>query len=149
MTGRLLDAGKVTTPDVALGSAVAGPGGVVRGAPNLILRAEGLAVLVAAAWAYAATGASWWLFAALILAPDLSMLGYLRGPRLGAAAYNAAHTYLAPLGLLALGQLGAVPALTTIALIWAAHIGMDRMLGYGLKYPWAFKATHLSGGPAG
>ena len=119
--------------------------GVVRGAPNLILRAEGLAVLAATLWIYAVLGWSWWLFAALILAPDLSMLGYLWGPRIGAAAYNAAHTYLAPAGLIALGALTVSPLLGSLALIWAAHIGLDRMLGYGLKYPHGFKATHLSG----
>ena len=120
--------------------------GTVTGAPNLILRAEGLGVLVAACWAYAVLGASWWLFAALILAPDLSMLGYLRGPRAGALASNLGHTYLGPLLLLALGVLGPVTVATALGLIWAAHIGFDRLMGYGLKYPWAFKATHLSGG---
>jgi hypothetical protein len=121
--------------------------GAVTGALNLILRAEGLAVLVAAVWAYALTGAGWTLLAALILAPDLSMLGYLAGPRAGAAAYNLGHAYLGPLALLALGHLGALPLLTALGLIWAAHIGLDRMLGYGLKYPSGFKATHLSPPP--
>lgn len=118
--------------------------GTVLGAPNLILRAEGLAVLVAALWAYAALGAGWWPFALLILAPDLSMLGYLAGARIGAALYNAAHTYVVPLALLGLGQVGAVPLGTALGLMWAAHIGMDRLLGYGLKYAAGFKATHLS-----
>ena len=122
--------------------------GVVTGAPNLILRAEGAGVLVAACWAYGAVGGSWWLFAVLFLTPDLSMLGYLRGARVGALGYNLGHTYLAPLLLLAVGQgTGLATGLATVlGLIWAAHIGFDRMLGYGLKYPWAFKATHLSGG---
>lgn len=120
-------------------------GGAVTGAPNLILRAEGLGVLAAACWTYAATGGNWWLFAALFLAPDLFMLGYVRGPRAGAAAYNLGHTYLVPLALLGLGHLAALPLLMALGLIWAAHIGLDRMLGYGLKYPWAFKATHLAG----
>ena len=120
--------------------------GTVTGAPNLILRAEGLAVLVASVWAYGEVGAGWTLFAALILAPDLSMLGYLAGPRVGAAVYNAAHTYVLPLMLLALGQVGAVPLLTAVGLIWAAHIGVDRLMGYGLKYARGFKATHLSAG---
>ena len=118
--------------------------GTVTDAPNLILRAEGAGVLVAACWAYGAVGGSWWLFAVLFLVPDLSMLGYVRGPRAGALVYNLGHTYLAPLLLLAVGQ-GAGLA-TALGLIWGAHIGFDRMLGYGLKYPWAFKATHLSGG---
>jgi len=117
--------------------------GVVTGAPNLIRRAEGAGVLVAACWAYGAVGGSWWLFAVLFLAPDLSMLGYLRGARMGAVGYNLGHSYLGPLLLLAVGQ-GAGLA-TGLGLIWAGHIGFDRMLGYGLKYPWAFKATHLSG----
>ncbi len=119
--------------------------GVVTGAPNLILRAEGLGVLGAACWTYAVTGGSWWLFAVLFLAPDLSMLGYLRGPRVGAIGYNLGHTYLAPGLFLALGLWAAWPLGTALGLIWAAHVGFDRMLGYGLKYPWAFKATHLSG----
>lgn len=118
--------------------------GAVTGTPNMILRAEGLAVLAAAVWAYAQTGAGWTLFLALILAPDLFMLGYLAGARAGAAAYNLGHTYLAPLALLALGYLGAVPILTALGLIWAAHIGADRLMGYGLKYPSGFKDTHLS-----
>lgn len=121
--------------------------GVVGGAPNLILRAEGGAVLVAAAWGFAVTGESWWLFALLFLAPDLAMLGYLSGSRLGAAAYNAAHTYLLPLTLLAAGQLAGAPLLTSLGLIAAAHIGFDRMLGFGLKYARGFKATHLSAEP--
>ena len=89
--------------------------------------------------------ASWGLFAALLLAPDLFMVGYLSGARLGAALYNAAHTYVGPLALggLALG-LGR-PLLGGIALIWAAHVGMDRALGFGLKHPTGFHDTHLSG----
>jgi hypothetical protein len=121
--------------------------GAVTGVPNLILRAEGLGVLVAASWAYGALGGSWWLFAVLFLAPDLSMLGYVRGPRVGALAYNLGHTYLAPLVLAALGQITGWTMGTALGLIWAAHVGFDRMLGFGLKYPWAFKATHLSAAP--
>jgi hypothetical protein len=75
------------------------------------------------------------------------MLGYLSGSRLGAAAYNAAHTYLLPLTLLAAGQLAGAPLLTSLGLIAAAHIGFDRMLGFGLKYARGFKATHLSAEP--
>ena len=121
--------------------------GVVTGAPNLLLRAEGLMVLAASAWAFAGPGASWWVFAGLLLAPDLAMLGYLRGPRVGAAAYNAVHTYLGPLALMGIGATAAMPLAVALGLIWAAHIGMDRAVGYGLKYPSAFKATHLSAAP--
>jgi len=77
---------------------IKGPGSV-NGAPRLLLRAEGLGVALASVAAFAWSGASWLLFAALILAPDLSMLGYLAGPRRGAAVYNAIHTYLGPVVL--------------------------------------------------
>lgn len=72
------------------------------------------------------------------------MLGYLVNVRAGAQLYNAVHTYVGPL-LLALYSMGAShPVLLPLTLIWFAHIGMDRMLGYGLKYPTHFKDTHLS-----
>jgi hypothetical protein len=107
-----------------------------------LLRIEGLIVAVATAVLFARTGASWWLFA-LWLAPDLSMLGYLAGPCQGARIYNAFHTYVGP-GVLALCSLmpGAHTALP-LALIWANHIGIDRLLGYGLKYGNGFGFTHL------
>lgn len=110
-------------------------------------RVEGLAIAAAAAVLYARSGASWWLFAALWLVPDLSMLGYLGGACRGARIYNAFHTYIAP-GVLALCSLlpGAHAALA-LALIWANHIGVDRLLGYGLKYGNGFGYTHL--GPVG
>jgi len=112
-----------------------------------ILRCEAFAVAVLTAVLYARSGASWWLFAALWLAPDLSMLGYLAGPYLGARIYNAIHAYATPGTLavcaLALGGHGLVP----IALIWGNHIAVDRLLGYGLKYQAGFGWTHL--GPVG
>jgi Domain of unknown function (DUF4260) len=115
----------------------------VAGGPRLILRLEGAALAVAAIILFPHTGCSWWLFAALILAPDLSMAGYLAGARIGAGVYNAVHTTLAPiaLGLLAF-ELNRKTVLA-IALIWLAHVGIDRALGYGLKYASAFGATHL------
>src|SRR5271166_1441900 len=77
-----------------------GPGrGFVEGIPCLLLRAEGVFVAIASIAAFAWSGDSWALFAALILAPDLSMLGYFAGARIGAAAYNAVHTYLGPIAL--------------------------------------------------
>ena len=112
-----------------------------------ILRIEGLAVLVATLFAYQALGGNWWLFALLILAPDLSMLGGLLSPAFGARAYNAAHTYSVPMVLAGLAWLAGAAWLLPLALIWIAHIGVDRALGYGLKYPGAFDRTHL--GPIG
>jgi len=108
-----------------------------------LLRLEGLAVAAVSALLYAHTGASWWLFAALWLAPDLSMLGYLAGSCWGARVYNAVHTYAVP-AVLALGALLLhAHAALAVALIWANHIGVDRTLGYGLKYGDGFGWTHL------
>jgi hypothetical protein len=110
----------------------------------LLLRLEGLGVAVISALLYVRTGASWWLFATLWLAPDLSMLGYLTGrPCRGARIYNAFHTYVLP-GVLALAALIAhANAVLPVALIWINHIGVDRLLGFGLKYSDGFAFTHL------
>ncbi|MGH8459822.1 MAG: DUF4260 domain-containing protein [Nevskiales bacterium] len=117
--------------------------GIVHGAVRVLLRIEGLAVLAAAAAAYAQFGAGWGWFAALFLVPDLSFLAYLAGPRAGAAAYNVMHSYVGALALLAVGVLGAMPLMLAVALVWCAHIGFDRALGYGLKYAGGFGETHL------
>jgi hypothetical protein len=107
------------------------------------LRAEGFAVAALTAMLYARSGASWWLFAALWLVPDLSMLGYLVDSCWGARCYNAVHTYLTPLTLAIAGLLLHQGALLPYALIWTNHIAVDRLLGYGLKYPAGFGWTHL------
>jgi hypothetical protein len=109
----------------------------------LLLRLEGAVVAALTVALYARTGASWWLFAALWLAPDLSMLGYLGRPCRAARIYNVFHTYLVPgvLGLTAF--LLHADSLFPVALIWANHIGVDRLLGYGLKYSDGFGWTHL------
>lgn len=117
--------------------------GFVNGTPRILLRAEGLAVALATIVAFSRSGASWWLFTALILAPDLSILLYLAGPRFGAIAYNTMHVYLGPILLLGAAAVLAAPMGSAIALIWSAHIGFDRLLGYGLKYGEGFTATHL------
>jgi len=112
--------------------------------PRFLLHVEGLAVLIVACVAYQKLGASWLKFAVLFLAPDLSMFGYLAGLKTGAAAYNAFHTYLVPVILGAVFYFTQNVALIPLCLIWVAHIGFDRLLGYGLKYATAFKDTHLS-----
>jgi len=133
----------ITAQDFGRDDALAQAGGAVSGAPNLILRLEAAAVMAASLAAYAKLGEGWLLFAVLFLVPDLSMLGYLGGRKLGAAAYNAAHSYLGPAALGAAGLLQSQPLLVAVALIWIAHIGFDRVLGYGLKYTSAFGHTHL------
>lgn len=111
--------------------------------PRWILHLEGAAILAASLFFYASGHFRWWLFAVLFLAPDLCMLGYLANVRVGAALYNLVHTYAGPIILLLLAWLLPAPQLAGYGLIWLAHLGFDRMLGFGLKYPTQFRDTHL------
>jgi hypothetical protein len=136
------------SPDSALTSGAAEPGnestaGTATGGVRLILQAEGLAVLVLATVLYHQGGHGWGLFAALFLAPDISFVAYLAGPRAGAIAYNALHSYIGPLALLLISLSISSAGVTALVYIWAAHIGFDRLLRYGLKYPGDFHHTHL------
>jgi Domain of unknown function (DUF4260) len=110
---------------------------------RLLLRLEGLAAFATAAAFYAQAGFSWPAFVLFFLAPDVAMLAYLAGPRAGAIAYNLAHTYVLAVALTLAGFFGGVPAAAAGGLIWIAHIGFDRALGYGLKYSSGFGDTHL------
>ena len=110
---------------------------------DLAIRLEWATVAVVGVVLYALSGTSWWVFALLILAPDLSMLGYLAGPRVGAIAYNALHILIVPVLLAVAGNLFGNVMVTAIALIWTAHIAIDRALGYGLKLSSGFQDTHL------
>ncbi|WP_246688996.1 DUF4260 domain-containing protein [Mesorhizobium sp. WSM4310] len=110
---------------------------------DLIIRLEWAVVAAVAIVFYAWSGVSWWLFGLLILAPDLSMFGYLGGPRTGAIAYNALHILIVPVLLLLVGYLSGHAVAIAVALIWIAHIAIDRALGYGLKLPTGFQDTHL------
>jgi hypothetical protein len=112
--------------------------------PHVLLRLEGLAVAAAAVVLYFRQDFGWILFVALILAPDLSFAAYALGPRVGAVVYDAAHTEIFPVVIGTLGVVTDSGVATKVALIWLAHIGADRLLGYGLKYPTAFEDTHLS-----
>ena len=114
----------------------------VSGGLRWLLRGEALAVLLMCLWAYSRWGGSWAQFALLFLLPDIALLGYLAGARMGAVAYNFTHSYIGALALLAWGA-HAQPLFTAPALIWLAHIGFDRALRYGLKYNAGFTYTHL------
>lgn len=117
--------------------------GAVHGGPRQLLRLEGLALLAGAVLAYRALGAGWGAFAALFLLPDLALLAYGLGPRWGARAYNLTHSTLAAAMLLGgAWWVGAQPSMA-LALVWLAHIGFDRALGYGLKYERGFGDSHL------
>lgn len=111
--------------------------------PSIVLRVEGAAVLTLAVFLYGELGQSWIVFLLLFFVPDLSLLGYLRDKNVGAAVYNVVHTYLWPAGLWAFAFFIEWGAAMGIALIWAAHIGVDRLAGLGLKYPTGRKDTHL------
>jgi hypothetical protein len=111
--------------------------------PRSLLHVEGLAVLVGALVLYFDQGFGWLLLVALALVPDLSLLGYLAGPRIGALTYDVVHTTTLPIALAVVGVLTDQELAVQLALIWIAHIGVDRLLGYGLKYPTGFKDTHL------
>jgi hypothetical protein len=116
--------------------------------PSILLRIEEALLLTATLFAYQHLHFSWLLFAILFLTPDLFMLGYLVNVRLGAASYNLVHTLTLPLALLLVGYLLHSQLSLAIALIWTAHIALDRLLGFGLKYPTFFKDTHLHHIPA-
>ncbi len=110
---------------------------------DLLVRLEWAFLSALCIAGYALVGGSWPLFFLLILAPDLSMLGYLTGPRVGAIVYNLFHTLILPLCLLAFGFLAEQTLAMHIATIWLAHIAIDRALGYGLKFSIGFRDTHL------
>lgn len=125
--------------EIAGGSAA----GAATGGARTLLRLEGLALFAGMTLLYALWDGSWWVYAILFLAPDLSFTGYLAGPRIGAAVYNAAHSYLMPMALMTAGLALPSPLTLSLAMIWLAHIGIDRALGYGLKYSSGFGFTHL------
>jgi hypothetical protein len=121
---------------------------------TVLLRLEGLALGLICIWLYRSIHEPWWYFAVLVLTPDLAMLGYLGGPRLGAAIYNAIHTWVAPAVFFVIGWWGSAMLrsfglegdttfLLPLAFILGAHIGIDRALGFGLKLPSGFRDTHL------
>ena len=112
--------------------------------PRYLLRIEGLVLFAGATAAYFLDGGGWLLFVVLFLAPDLSMAGYLGNGRIGAATYDVVHTTLLPAALLGGAWYAGWPLGVDLALIWLAHIGVDRVVGYGLKYPDAeFSESHL------
>ena len=117
--------------------------GAVTGGLRTLLRLEGLALFTGMTLLYVVWDGSWWVYAVLFFAPDLSFAGYLAGPKVGAVVYNIAHSYMGPMGLMTTGFTISEPLVLSVAMIWLAHIGIDRALGYGLKYQAGFAFTHL------
>src|SRR5215469_6354704 len=111
--------------------------------PGVLLRVEGAFAFGVSILLYSESNTSWILFAVLFFSPDLFMLGYLVNTRIGAAVYNVVHTLFTPGILIVIAMFTSRQQVLPFAFIWTAHIGFDRMLGYGLKYPTRFKDTHL------
>jgi hypothetical protein len=118
--------------------------GTVVGAPRRLLQLEGAILVAGALIAYTTTHEPWWLIPLTLLVPDLFALGYLAGTRVGANVYNLVHTTPLPAALIALAWSQHSRLAGALGLIWLVHIGMDRLLGYGLKYDDHFQHTHLS-----
>lgn len=112
---------------------------------KIILHLEGLTVFIGSMLVYGMIDYSWWLFVILLLAPDLSILGYLKNERVGAYVYNIFHTYVLAFLVIGTGYFMEMKLLIGLGVIWISHIGMDRMFGFGLKYTDGFQSTHLGG----
>ncbi|HEY6961719.1 MAG TPA: DUF4260 domain-containing protein [Gaiellaceae bacterium] len=119
------------------------PDGTVVGTPRRLLRAEAAVLVVGVFIAYSQTGQSWWLVPLTVLLPDLTMIGYAGGARLGSRLYNLGHSTPLPAAIVAIGWWQEKSLPLALGLIWLAHIGLDRVLGYGLKYADHFQHTHL------
>lgn len=115
----------------------------VTGKPKTWLRLEGIILFIATLILFSQTNQKWWLFITLLFLPDIFMIGYIRNTKWGAFIYNLGHSYLAPFTLIFISWLNKSQLGIAIGIIWLAHIGMDRGLGYGLKYDQSFKTTHL------
>ena len=116
---------------------------LVTGKPRRYLQIDGLVLFIAMIVLFAPTHQRWWVFPALLFVPDIFMLGYLMNARLGALLYNVGHSYLAPTVTVLAGWRASSLLTMAIGIIWLGHVGLDRFLGYGLKYDNNFKTTHL------
>jgi predicted membrane protein len=111
--------------------------------PMVLLKIEGFAIFLLALVMYWQQFFGWTFFWSMVLLPDLALLGYFVNTKVGATAYNMTHSKLFPSVLAVVAVLMGNALFSALALIWFVHIGVDRMLGYGLKYPEGFKVTHL------
>ena len=120
-----------------------GTPGMTEGAVRTWLRLEGLAAFGAGLALFGMTGGNWLFLVPLILIPDVSAIGYLAGPRVGAFTYNLVHNWVLGIVTLGFGAWLDSPVILLAAAVLIAHVGMDRALGYGLKLQSAFRDTHL------
>lgn len=117
--------------------------GYVTGSLRWLLRLEGVAIFLFSLMAYEFMGFQWGFFVLVFLVPDLSLLAYFHSPRVGAVVYNIMHSYVLPLMLFAYGFFVSSSNANQLAIVWIAHIGFDRALGFGLKYSRGFRYTHF------
>jgi hypothetical protein len=108
-----------------------------------VIRLEELAFFLFSIYLFSRLAFPWWYFPALLLVPDLGMLGYLAGPRIGALIYNLVHHRALSLLIYVLGMLAASPVLALAGIVLFAHSSLDRVFGYGLKHADGFNSTHL------
>jgi len=111
--------------------------------PVIYERLEGATIVVASLAFYLHLQFSLIWFVILLFAFDISMIGYLINSRIGAHVYNLAHSLIAPPLVLLMGAVTGSRLAIGLGLIWFSHIGLDRVLGYGLKFPTSFSKTHL------
>ncbi len=128
---------------IAAASAATAADGIVVGTPRRLLRVEGATLLAGSLIAYSTTDQAWWLVPLTLLLPDLTMIGYLGGARLGSYLYNLGHSTPLPAAIVAIGWWQDKTLVVALGLVWLAHIGVDRLVGYGLKYDDHFQHTHL------
>lgn len=107
------------------------------------LRLEGLAMFVVGLIAWERLGGDWLWLVPVLLLPDLSMIGYLAGPAVGSLTYNLVHNWALGLALLGAGLAWAMPVAALAGAVVIAHVGMDRLAGYGLKHTGSFQDTHM------
>jgi hypothetical protein len=117
--------------------------GIVIGTPRRWLRVEGAALVAGSLITYSTTDRAWWLVPLTLLLPDLTMVGYLRGAHIGSYLYNLGHSIPLPAAIVAIGWWQDKSLVVALGLVWLAHIGLDRLFGYGLKYDDHFQHTHL------
>ena len=108
-----------------------------------LIRLEELLLALLTVYLFAGLDFAWWWYLVLLLTPDLAMLGYLAGPRVGAISYNLAHHKGVAVLLFVVGGSVQIPALQLAGLVILGHSSLDRVLGYGLKYSDSFQHTHL------
>ena len=117
--------------------------GNVEGHVKRVLRAEGLVILLVCLYLYSLSGYSWLTFLLLFFCPDLTFFAYLINSKVGAIFYNLAHSYAVVALVVVAYLLFGIDTLKLVSIVWVAHIGFDRALGYGLKYSKGFTYTHL------